>query len=380
VLGVLSFQEPLRYPRALLVPALVIVGAAGVSVFAAAYMGTAALQVVRYVEVFLVLFLVVYMTANTSDVIHLLITAILLAGLVAAWVGLVQFVTGEGTTRATRKVPGFLGGGYGAAMAVELFLALSVLIHPSPRRTKIAAGIVLPFVAVALFLSQARAWMGAFVVALLVSMLFARKEVRRMMLVAFAVIVGGVALLIATNAFGLAEGSLVDVVVRSSFRWQTTRGSAATEEISLLMRLNAWSHALALFVQHPLFGIGVGNLRIADYVTFTLARPMPDAGYIDNQTIQIFAEAGLFAGVAWLLFVINALKIGWSAVRRAARSNLAGPMHGLFGALVIFFLGSNFWVITPSHELFALLIIVIALLAAGTRIQHVPSGPEGVSP
>ncbi|MGB6034026.1 MAG: hypothetical protein WBH55_14465, partial [Bacteroidota bacterium] len=118
-----------------------------------------------------------------------------------------------------------------------------------------------------------------------------------------------------------------------------------------------------------LFGIGVANLRFTSYLTGTLGSPLdPDAGFVDNQYIQFFAEAGLIAGIAWIVYLGAALVTGRRAVRLATGGPLGGVALGLSGAILVVALGSFFWVVTPSHELFSLLVLMIALLASVVRL------------
>ncbi|MGB2957376.1 MAG: O-antigen ligase family protein [Bacteroidota bacterium] len=367
--GALSFNKRLEFPRALLIPALLVVAASAVSIFSAAYRMPAVLQVVRYVEIMLILFIMVHQTVRSESNIRLIVGAILLGGLIASLVGIGQFLFGEEGTRGTGRVYGLLGGGYGCGVAVTVILALTTALSAGSKRLRLLAGITAPVAGLALLLSQTRTWIAALAVALFVLLIQTQSHLRRRILIVTGSIVGFIGMLIATDAFGLAQRNLFQAALGGAFRWQVSAGQRSMEDLSLLMRFGAWSHALGVFTQNPLFGIGVANLRFTSYLTGTLGSPLdPDAGFVDNQYIQFFAEAGLIAGIAWIVYLGAALVTGRRAVRLATGGPLGGVALGLSGAILVVALGSFFWVVTPSHELFSLLVLMIALLASVVRL------------
>lgn len=373
----LLFGDRLEYPRQLLIPALLIIATSAVSVGGAAYVRPAILMVVRYLEVLLVVFVVVHSSVRSRDAVALIAAGLLVGGMIGALIGIYQFVTGEGVRALTRRAFGVFGGGYGGAMAMTLFLALSLFVYRAPRYLRLLAAAAAPLSAVGLLVSQTRAWIGAFVLAILVSIVIARREVRRPLLISLAVIVGLVTLVVATNGFGLIEQSVVETALRQAFRWQQVSGERSGFDLSLLLRFQAWTHGVGIFLAHPLFGIGVGNLRVGSYLPFSLTAPRSDAGFIDSQFIQMFAEAGVVAGLAWIAYLVAALRFGHRAVGMSSLTPLDGVTRGLFGCLLILFIGSGFWVVTPHHELFVLLVLTIALLCAAGR-SDLPSSTLSV--
>ncbi len=367
--GALSFDRRWEFPRTLLIPALLVVTASAVSILSAVYRMSAILQVVRYVEIMLMLFIMVHQTVRTESTIRLIIGAIILGGLIASLIGIGQFLFGEEGTRGTGRVYGLLGGGYGCAVATTVVLALSTVLSPGNLRLRLLAGITAPVAALALLLSQTRTWIGALVIALFVLLIQTQPRLRRKLLILIGTLIAIIVLLVVTDAFGLAERNLFQVALGGAFRWQVSEGQRPMEDLSLLMRFGAWDDALGLFAQNPLFGIGIANLRYTSYLTGTLGSPLdPGAGYVDNQYIQFFAEAGLIAGIAWIVYLGVALVLGRRASRLAAGGPLSGIALGLSGMLVVFVVGSFFWVVTPSHELFSLMVLAIALIASIVRL------------
>ncbi len=151
-------------------------------------------------------------------------------------------------------------------------------------------------------------------------------------------------------------------MLQRAFRFGTVPGEYSMEDLSLLMRLNAWRKGVEVFLGHPLLGIGVGNLRISDYFILRLGKPEEGIGYVDNQYLQMFAEAGIVAGIAFVWYVLHVFRIGITSFRKSIGTSLNIPAIGYFGCLMICLIGSGFWVITVEHELFALMILYIVLL------------------
>jgi hypothetical protein len=59
--------------------------------------------------------------------------------------------------------------------------------------------------------------------------------------------------------------------------------------------------------------------------------------------------------MAWML------RAGARAVKTAASTPVGFVAAGLFGSLVVFAVGSFFWVLTPAHELFSLMFLCLGL-------------------
>jgi O-antigen ligase len=175
-----------------------------------------------------------------------------------------------------------------------------------------------------------------------------------------------------TDAFGLVDKDFFLGAVQGATRFGVASGEYSTMDMSLLMRLNAWRKAIEVYLSHPFLGYGIGNVRIANYFTAKLGKPEDWTGFVDNQYLQIFAEAGTIAGIALILYVIHAVRTGLASYRQSLGTSLNVPAIGFLGGLMICVIGSCFWVITFDHELFALMILYIGLLI---KIQKLTGGP-----
>jgi len=354
--------ERIIFPKQFLFPSLAIIVAALLSLVVARYFVAALQQVVRYIEILIIFFMIVIQYSRNEAQIRRIFLLLIIGGLIASLIGLGQFITGTLTVGVTRRIFGWHGGGYGALIASTLLLSISALLYQRYKVIKIWAIITIPFAGLALILSQTRAWIGALILVIGFMLFWSKREIIKKVLMMVALVTGIIVIVIQTNAFGLIENNYFKAAIEKAFKFGVTSGKRSADNFSLLLRLNVWREAIKQYLSHPLTGIGVGNLRITDYLTARLGKPAEGVGYIDNQYIQFFAEAGTIAGIAWILYIYQALHLGIQNIKRTKDSSLYAPAIGFFSCLLIFVIGSFFWVITPQHELFALMGLYIGLM------------------
>jgi len=98
-------------------------------------------------------------------------------------------------------------------------------------------------------------------------------------------------------------------------------------------RLAHMEAGLGMFVDHPVFGVGIGNYP-AVYSKYQAPGPWgPDLGHAHNYYINIAAEAGVIGFAAWILLLTSALVICARSYRRAP--DALGRAIALGGAGVI---------------------------------------------
>lgn len=349
-------------------PAIVLVVAAVFSLGAAQYVRAGVLQVIRHVEVLIILFFVIVNGCNDERQVKNIVLSLAIGGTIASLVGIVMFITDTAQTGELHRAIGKHGGGFGAVAASTLLLNVGMFFYERDIAKRILALMMVPIAATALLLSQTRAWIGALALTFLIIMLGQGMRGRAKMV--FYFILGGlvVAILVQTNVFGLVKGNVLEGIFLSAFRFGPRLGVYSATDMSLLMRLNAWQFSINQFLANPLFGIGIGNLRFTNYVIIELGEPGPGVGFVDSQYIQGFAETGALGGIAWIVYVLNAVRTGARCVRTSAGTKLRGEAFGLYGSLLVFALGSFFWVVTPTHESFAMMILQIGLLVNIQRL------------
>jgi O-antigen ligase len=306
--------------------------------------------------------MIVIQNYRSEERIRRLFLLLIIGGLIASLLGLGQFITGTLTQGVTRRVFGWHGGGYGALIASTLLLSISALLYQRHKVIKIWAIITIPFAGLALILSQTRAWIGALILVIGLMLFWTKRDIIKKVLLMVVLVIGIIVIVIQTNAFGLIDNNYFKAAIDKAFRFGVAPGKRSIDNFSLLLRFNVWREAIIQYLNHPFTGIGVGNLRIADYISARLGKPTEGAGYIDNQYIQFFTEAGTIAGIAWILYIYQALLLGMRNIQRSIGSSLYAPAIGFFSCLLIFVIGGFFWVITPQHELFALMSLYVGLL------------------
>jgi O-antigen ligase len=288
--------------------------------------------------------------------------------LIASIIGLIQFIEESYRYEVVGRIFGWLGGSYGAVIGSTFMLCLAVLLYEQRLGLRLLSIITLPIVSLALILSQTRAWIGAVAIASFLMLFWTHRQ-----LFIKAVIILGASIIF---LFFVYQTDIANTVIKnqisyafeSAFRFDS-EGQRATTDVSLWMRLNVLNIAFNLFLQHPITGIGVGNLRFDEHIIGKLGAPAVGVGFVDNQYIQFFTEAGFIAGIVFLLLVFRILKTGFTAVKFSKATPLYSSAFGLLAVLFVFLIGGFFWVVTSDHESFALMIMFIATQANIARLS-----------
>ncbi|MEP7198444.1 MAG: O-antigen ligase family protein, partial [Chloroflexota bacterium] len=135
-------------------------------------------------------------------------------------------------------------------------------------------------------------------------------------------------------------------------------------------RATLWRAALLMLAAHPLLGVGPGNYRLV--LGQYLNLPQWDTRlHANNMYLELFADAGLLGGVAFLLLVIAIVRAGWRTVRVAARDEgIAGAtLAAALAAFLLHGVTDYFLEFTPIYVLFWLTVGLI--LAGETRFAQV---------
>ena len=354
--------EKIFFPKLFLFPSLVILATALLSLLVARYYLPGLYHIVRYIEILGIFFMVVLRSCRNEQQIKRLHLSLIIGGLFASIVGLVQFLFDILATGEIHRVYGWHGPAYGAVMASILLLSVSALLYQNQKILRVWAAITIPFSGLALILCQTRAWIGAFFLALGILFFLTKKDVLKKVLFMIGIVFSVVVLVSIIVWLDIVDRNYFIIALDRAFRFGSTPGKRSVSDLALFMRMNVWRWAIVQYIYHPIMGIGIGNLRFANYFTPALVTPTAEAGWVDNQYIQFFAEAGTVAGIAWILYVSRAIRLGLKSVRRTVGSDLHAQAIGMFLSLLILVIGSFFWVITPQHELLAMMVLYIGLL------------------
>jgi O-antigen ligase len=351
----------------LLLPWLIWLGVILVSWPGALSLGAALTETVKWLEMLaLYLFIVAHVERR-----HLrwLVGAILLAGIAQAALGLYQFLfragpegfllfggrflRAYGTFRQPNPYAGYLGlvlpMAYSLVLwgltdrgpqAIELPTSYSPRIarHLSPHGTYRLLLITLPsllalgLMAAALYASQSRgAWIGFAAAIVTVSLVRGGRTAAL-----FALVMAMLAMMGAMGAFQ----ALVPPIILHRFTDALTALSIpdiATAEVTdanfaAIERLAHWRAALHMWRDHLWLGAGFGNYA-AVYPAYAMGRWLDPLGHAHNYYLNVGAETGLIGLLAYGLFWLSALGLGWRAVRHSAGFQRAVAAGGL-GILV----------------------------------------------
>ncbi len=373
---IILLRERIEFPKKFLILSLAIIIPASLSLFRAPYLVVGIKQVVRFIELFLFFLIVVIYSCKTEKRITQVFISLIFGGLIASCIAIGQYINNVIILRESTRVFGWHGGNEGAFLASTIVLSISALWYKSHYYVKMLSIVTIPIACLALLVSQTRTWIGAFLIVMAILFFLQKRGSFRKSLAISGIIISLIFIIVQTNVFGLVDSKFFLGALQGASRFGTTTGAYSTTDLSLLMRLNAWRKGIEIYLSHPIFGYGIGNVRFADYFTLKLGKPGEGVGYVDNQYLQIFAEAGTIAGIALIAYMVIAVKLGIKSLRSAEDSELYIPAVGLFGCLLICVIGSNFWVLTVDHELFALTILYIGLLMNILRLQVVPKHAE----
>jgi O-antigen ligase len=91
------------------------------------------------------------------------------------------------------------------------------------------------------------------------------------------------------------------------------------EDQTLRDRIAMWRAGLSMIADHPLLGVGPGEVRTW-YQHYRRPEAIrPSTGHLHNSAVQIAAERGLPALLAWLWIWVVFFREGWRILTRAER-------------------------------------------------------------
>jgi O-antigen ligase len=96
-------------------------------------------------------------------------------------------------------------------------------------------------------------------------------------------------------------------------------------EASAASRLEAWSAALNMIADHPLTGVGLASFGPA-FPEYSDKKPRE----AHNTILQITAETGVIAGVAYIAIVVSSILALWRNGNRLRREAVSHPENNLY--------------------------------------------------
>jgi O-antigen ligase len=369
-------RRDLRIPRTPFnLPWLLFVAIASLSLLDAPSIPLGLIELLKWVEIALVVWLVLDLAGNPSRptrypaIMRRVLLILLLAGLVQAAVGIWQFgLRGDGPEHflvlgrfyrayGTFEQPNPFGGYMNLVALLAAGSALGLLVSWRERRKGTAsAGHLTPFApwliftavcAVAASLSVALswsrgAWLG-FMAGALALALFSTRRIKLglIILLVAAALVGGGLLIGASAGFAPAQ-ALLDRLVGfgGEFTLGDVRGVDINDEnYAVVERLAHWQAAVGMARDDLWTGAGFGNYEVA-YADYALINFTDALGHAHNYYLNLLAEVGVPGLLAYAVFWIA---IVWQTIHLARR--LAWPERGLAVGLLAA------WVALSVHHL-----------------------------
>jgi O-antigen ligase len=297
----------------------------------------------KYLEYFVVYFLVTSHTRDRRALMRMAFTAGLTAVLVAV-VAIVQIPTGQRVSapfEGARGEPNTLGGYLVLMMAVLGGMALEA----PRRRTRVGLGLVVALLGVPLLYTLSRSsWLAAAAAGLaLLATTRRRKRLAGVLVI--------VAILIAL--FAPAQ-----VAERATYTFTEHHGSVHVGKVALdpsaSARIRSWNDVFRDFTRLPLLGYGVTGYH-----------------FIDAQYFRILAECGLLGLLTFGAMLFLLARHAWRAAATLSSPLLRGMSAGFLAALAglaVHAAGANTFIVVRIMEpfwLFAGLVMVAPQLDEG---------------
>lgn len=377
----------LRWSPALL-PVLAFTFAAALSLWSAWSPGVTINELIKWLEVLLVMALVISISktgsAQRAGGVAWVAAAVLVGAVVQAMIGIYEFGGGSGAPhlwildfRFFRAFGSFgQPNPFGAFMGLTLPLALGLAVGALDTalrraRARDGAGLrqaiwaALPWIvcsaalAAGLFVSWSRgAWLG-FGAAGLVMLLFLPR--RRWLGIGMVVLcVTGLSLSIITGVLPDALVARFSEFAQDLAGFEDARGQPISDaNYAVLERLAHWQAALGMAGDHPWLGVGFGNYEVA-YPRYALVNWPNALGHAHNYYLNLLAEVGMIGLAAYVSMWLLILSMTLRLLRRLDRPDglMRGAALGLAGV----------WVQLAVHSAFDKLYVNNLFLQVGAML------------
>src|SRR5207244_2436531 len=298
--------------------------------------------VLKYVEYFVVYYMIVNNVDDRDHARRLVIAAFLTAAIVSL-VGIAQIPSGE---RVSAPFEGEIGepNTFGGYLLFMIAIAAGIAFETENARRRTQCLILLGVMAVPFFFTLSRAsYLGVIPAFLVIASLTTRRR--------FAVGLILLGLVTSPVLIFVAPKSVKD---RVTYTFKAEKGSDTVRlgrvafDPSTSARLLSFKSALAGFVQRPIFGWGVTGF-----------------GFMDAQYARVLAETGLvgLAAFLWLVWAVgrHALDVYASRGDPEERGLVLGFLAGFAGLLVHAF-GSNTFIIVRIMEPLWLVPVIVMMI------------------
>lgn len=180
----------------------------------------------------------------------------------------------------------------------------------------------------------------------------------------------------------LAAGAGAWLVWRLISGWLAGAGTISGTLDTLPSRLELWERALLIIRDFPLTGIGLGQISPVLRALYPLFLSAPDivVPHVHNFFLQLAAEMGLPAALAFGGLVVACYRVTWRVGRRGANAAGRGLAIGLSAGLTAFLVFGLTDAVMPAARGGLPIWIVLGLAGALDRVSRCPRLPAHVYP
>jgi O-antigen ligase len=363
----------ISFPRRYVVPLALLLGSNVLSLINADYPAVGMVKTAKLVLAFVFVFGITYYQACNKETLRRMSWAIIAGGLIAACYGVFQYyLETSGIQHGSGiRIFGAVGSVYGAFIGTAIVGIFSILLaEKTLKHSLFFLPLLLPLF-FALHLSRTRAWILGTIVAMSAIFLlwiYKRKGFKKLIMICVALFL--LCFLLLGVAQDLALEAFAFLFVRSS-ELSVERASKSVgkaPDLSLLFRYRIWEYAWKVFLQNPLTGVGVGNMRIEDAIRPMKVRPREGIGYTDNHYLNVLVETGILGGIAWVVLLYVLFSSAWKAVRLCNSNQWQATYFAFLGGIIVFLTGGVFWLLTALVYDSAMLAFLFALVFSSEKL------------
>lgn len=230
--------------------------------------------------------------------------------------------------------------------------------------TILGSGTIVGLSAIALSFSRG-GWLGSIAALAVMTILLGKRAVFTSTLLAAAI---SLTLILSAPGAVLSEVQERFEQIIDQVQIGDVSGVPVTDDnFATIERMSHWQTAIAMWDEHPWTGVGAGNFdeRFPEFAV----HPQFDEsqGHAHNYYLHLLAETGLIGLIAYLVFLIATLIIGWRACRSPDSLSQAIGIGaiGLSVALIVHNVFENLHVLNISLQM--MLIWALALIATSWR-------------
>lgn len=348
----------------------------GFSIAKAANPSVTLYQLAKMVLVLAFVYVVVYNLCSSERFIRRLFYAVILAGVVSAFNGIVEnyFLTGGITRVEGVRVFAGAGGGYGSFIGIALSFALAGFLYQKEKPwIRLLCLLSIPPLIMALMLSQTRAWtLGSTAASLFLVFHWARAELT----LGKKTVVFVSLLLLLVLFFGQVRNIGSVLFVRAGNPSRSATLTAAREDMSLLQRFRFWQLGWSSFLRNPVTGMGLGNVRFSGWkqAEVTGSEEGSNLAFTDNHYVGVLAETGIVGACGWVLLLVTIFRSARSSLKNTANRQQRMLVAGTCGGLIAVLIGAFFWNMTTSTIDSSRLFLLIGMLFSLEKVMSRNAG------